>query len=193
MEYGDIRPGGVAETDGVERDLAAEPGGQGRERGGGERSGAGGFLGGLAEKFADALGGAHGFLDLAEELGRLPHRAGDERRVEHETRELSRSDAAALEQPGAEPEHDHDTAKKRHDEERDEHRPPPRRAEGGGQHAGIGAVVATELEGFVGEGFDAGDRLQRFLDNGVGRGELVLRLSRESPQAAPEEDGGSDE
>ena len=182
-QHGDFRTRGIAETDRLEGHLAPQACGQQGDHGG---AGRGECFGGFAQQFTHALSRADGFLNLAEQLRGLAHGTCDKRGVEHKPGQFPFRDGSALQLGRAKPEHDHDATEEGEDEECDEDRAPPGGAERGREDTRVGAIVPAELERFVGEGLDAGDRLQRFLDDGLGGRQLVLGFPRIASQPASE-------
>ena len=174
-EHGDVRTRGISEADAAHVDFAMEA-----FRG--LRVGFHG-LGFIAQELAHALGGAEGALELRDEVRELHEGRGNHAAEAGELRELVAADLAAIEHAHGEPSDEDEGHAEGKDDEGDEGR-----ARGGGADDGAQVftevfVVAGELVRLISEGFDADDALQRFIDDDLRGGEVVLRLARQFANA----------
>ncbi len=145
-----------------------------------------------SEQFEQPLGGPRRALQVADHLADRADRAGDDRCVEHERRELASAELAGNDVVPADPENDADRAEDEQDHRRHQQRalPDPRHA-GGKRGFHVHAESPPVLR-LVTIGLDGAHLVQRLVHVRADVADAILARPREPAHAAPEEDDRDD-
>ena len=150
------------------------------------------FLAGFFHQFHQAFDGAQSPLQCRKLCRNAANGSGDQTGHEEEGEEVFAGQAAFHHQFGPFENYQGDGTENEQDDERSERTAPDGPSHGKGTDVLDAVEVAHHFPRFIGKTLDADDARQRFLNDGVGFGDLVLRAFRKLADEAPKQDGRDD-